>query len=275
MPLKQTLTKLDEVPEALRSYYRQDGDKFVLDLDGGAGGSGGDGESEKLREFRNNNIRLSNEVDALKNSLKGFEGVDADMIKSLKEAREKSQFEEEKELLRKGKIDEVLTRRTQAVVAETEKKILATNKTLEEERNKTKALQSRLAALTVDREVIAAAEKAGLKIRQGASSDVMRRARDIWQIGDDGTMKPVGPDGQPLYSAKTAGQPMTMDEYITSKLAVEGSHLFEAAGGGGAGGGRPAVGGGNVLSSSDPVELGRNMKDIASGKTRVVLRDQG
>ncbi len=56
MPIKFAVAKLEDAPEALRSFYVQQGDKFVLDAEGAV-------PKDKLDEFRTNNIDLQRQLE--------------------------------------------------------------------------------------------------------------------------------------------------------------------------------------------------------------------
>jgi hypothetical protein len=91
MGLKHTITKLEDVPENVRTLYVAQGDKFVLDVDGVV-------PKEKLDEFRNNNIALQQQIDKYK---------DLDPVK-YRELMAIQQKITEKELLDKGEVEKLV-----------------------------------------------------------------------------------------------------------------------------------------------------------------------
>lgn len=269
MSLKHKVGKLEDVDEKFRGLYKQDGATFVLDL-----------ESEdlaKLNEFRDTNTRLTNELKTSKERLDVFAGLDPAAVAEIKAQVERTKADEEKELIRKGKFEEVITRRTAAAGAENERQLKAVQATLEEKDKTIGGLKNRLATLLVDQDVSKAIESAGLKPRQGALADITRRAREVWSVQEDGSLAAFeGGTKNAMYSKVKAGQPITMSEYVLTRLAQEASHLFEGSGGGGASGG--AKGGtqpSGVLTNPDPLAFGRNLKSISEGKTKVDISGAG
>lgn len=269
MPLKASVAKIEDVAEPLRSLYKQSGSQFVLDLDGAE-------DLGKVGEFRENNLRLSREMETMKSQLAAFAGIDPEAVKSLREQAEKAKGEEEKALLKSGKFDEVIARRTAAFRADLDAQIKATNETLKQREETIKALTGRLSSTLVDTDLQKTIDAVGLKARQGAMEDLTRRAREVWRIDEKGNMVAIDPKATgPMYSSEKAGEPITMKEYVTKRLATEAAHLFEASGGGGAQGGQRAGGipSGGYVSVSDPLEVGRHLKEISKGTVKVQMNE--
>ncbi len=269
--LKLKVASAAEIPEAAKTLYKQVGTEFHLDLEGAE-------DLNRLDEFRRTNTDLARKATEYEGKLKQFEGIDPTMLATIREQVEQSKVAEEKELIKKGNFQELITRRTAAANAENERKISAANETLDKERNTNKALKARLASLLVDTDVAKAIEASGLKPRQGALADITRRARENWQVQEDGTLLAVEPGTKnQLFSKEKAGQALTMKEYVTGFLATEAGHLFEASGGGGSsgsrggasGGGIPGPGGVTVLKNPSAAEFGKNLEAIKKGTVRV------
>lgn len=273
MALKLKIPKLDDVPEAVRALYKQQGSEFHLDLDGAD-------ELSRLNEFRTNNTQLAKDLADERARLKSYEGLDPAMVATMREQIEATKAAEEKELLKKGNFNEVVNRRTAAAGLENERKINAANETLASRDKTINSLKGRLAELLVDTDIQRTIEAVGLKPRTGAMADITRRGRDSWQVNEDGTLTPIERGTKNvMYSKEKTGQPMPMKEYVTGVLATEAAHLFEAAGGGGAGGGRAAGGGGvqgggasRVLINPDAATFGKHAKEIQAGTVTVEYR---
>src|SRR5574337_522222 len=106
MGLKYTIAKLEDGEEAVRPLYVQQGDKFVLDVDGVVA-------KEKLDEFRNNNIELQKQIEKYKD-------VDPVKYRELMAIQKKIT---EKELLDKGEVDQLVNLRVAAMRDELEGKL--------------------------------------------------------------------------------------------------------------------------------------------------------
>lgn len=214
MPMKFKIAKLEEVPEAVRSLYRQEGDVFVLDVDGVV-------PKERLDEFRTNNIELSKQLEKLK---------DIDPAK-YRELIELDRRVKEKQLIEAGKVEEVVTMRVEQMRTdfETEKadltgKLAKANKTLE--------------TLMIDNVARDKAIKAG--VMPTAVDDVVLRAKLVYTY-ENGAAVPKDSEGKVIYGkdGKTA---MTMEEWVVG-LRKTAPHLFHGSSGTGAGGGggRPGL----------------------------------
>lgn len=261
--LKFLLDSLDGVDESLHSLYTKTSDgKYKLTVDG----MPDDAETRrKLDAMRDNNRGLHKTVEELQGKLKTFDNVTPEMIEQAQNLANQVQEEEEKKLIKEGKIDELLQRRTTVMRDDFAKQTKQLQDSLEGMKKTNTTLKDQLAAMTVDHEIRRAIDGEGLKPRSaGALEDIIRRARDTWKIGEDGKMGPVDSSGGTRYGAN--GEPLTMKEYVTKDLATSASHLFEGSGGGGAQGGGgtgPAL---RKVNASDPLEFGRHLDDIADGK---------
>lgn len=207
MGLKHTINKLEDVAEGVRALYVQQGDKFVLDVDGVV-------PKEKLDEFRTNNITLQQKLDK-------FKDVDPTKYNELMEIDRKIK---EKELLDAGKVDELVELRTTTMRNEFET----------EKANLTGQLSTanlKLEQLLIDNVVKTAAIKLG--VIPEAVDDVVLRAKGLFRI-EDGNPIPKQ-DGKVLYG-KDGSSPMSVDEWLTG-LKSTAKHLFLSSQGSGAGGG--------------------------------------
>ena len=208
MALKFVVNTLDEVPEANRALYKQVDGKFQLDVDGAV-------DKSKLDEFRNNNNELKAQIDKYKD-------VDPVKYKDLMKIQQKLQ---EKELLEKGEVDQLVELRVKNMREELEGQLTTTKTQLG-------TANASLAVLMIDNQVKGAAIKAG--VQPSAMEDVTLRARQVFQI-ENGQAVPKGPDGKVIYDAK-GEKPITMEDWMVG-LKKSAPHLFIGSFGGGAGGG--------------------------------------
>jgi hypothetical protein len=211
MPIKFAVAKLEDAPEALRSFYVQQGDKFVLDAEGAV-------PKDKLDEFRTNNIDLQRQLEKYKD-------VDPAKYRELLEIDRKIR---EKELLDAGKVDELVELRTSTMreTYETEKTKLTSDLTV---------ANTRLEQLLIDNVVKTSAIKLGVIAE--AVDDVVLRAKTMFRI-ENGQPVPKDADGKVIYG-KDGSSPMSVDEWLTG-LKTSARHLFLGSAGSGAGGGNRA-----------------------------------
>lgn len=244
MSLKAKLKSLDEVPEAVRSLYVEKDGEFALQVEGMVG-------KEKLDEFRTTNIELKKQIEALTEK---FDGVDPELFKEL---NSKAQKERDKKLIDSGKVDEIVNERVTAAKSGFEKE-------LKKAGDENRKLNIQLEGLLIDNAVRDAASKSG--VRAGAVEDVLLRARQVFKVQDG---KAVAFDGdKQLYGA--TGDPLSVSEYISGKLAESAPHLFEQSQGSGS---KKAEGNSNGASGRINRDDGKafldNVADIAAGKKQV------
>lgn len=247
--LKAVLKSLEEVPEALRSLYKQEGDKFVLQAEGLV-------TKEKLDEFRENNIQLKKQIDELSGK---FKDIDPTKYQELLKAQ---QEQGDKKLIDEGKLDELLAQRTERMRQDFEAQTAALKKAAEEGNAKANGYYGQLSTLLIENELTKAAQVAG--IRPSAMEDVILRGRNIFKLEGEKVV-PFGQDGKPVYG-KTGSEYLSIGEWVQS-LSDKAPHLFEASKGGGAGGGKG--GSGLTVSVRDQSALSGNLEKIASGEVRV------
>jgi len=245
MTLKATYAKQEEIPEAHREFYAEKDGKFSLAVEGLVG-------KDKLDEFRNNNVALKKQLEELTEK---FGEIDLDLYNEL---REKAEKERTKKLIAADKVDELVAERVNAAKAGFDKQY----KGLEDEKRK---LSIQLEGLLIDNAVRDAASKSG--VRAGAVDDVLLRARQVFKVVDG---KAVAFDGDKQLFGST-GDPLTVPEYITSKLTEAAPHLFEQSQGSGA---RKAEGNNNPgaagkINRNDSKAFLDNLSDIANGKKQV------
>lgn len=208
MGLKFKVATLAEIPEAVRSMYKQEGSEYVLDVEGAV-------DKTKVDEFRNNNILLQQQLEKLKD-------VDPAKYRELMELDRKVK---EKQLIEAGKVDEAVNLRVESMRTE-----LTTQ--LTEKDTALTIANKQLAILMIDRQVQAEAVRLG--ILPTAMDDILLRARTVYTM-ENGVPVPKSQDGKVIYG-KDGSAPMPMNEWVLS-LKKAAPHLFAGSSGSGAGGG--------------------------------------
>lgn len=223
MALKYRIKKIEDAPEAVRNLYKADGDEFVLDTEGVV-------PKERLDEFRENNIALQKQLDKLK---------DIDPVK-YRELITLQREVEEGQLLKAGKIDEVVNSR-----------VTAMKTALEGERDgfksRAESAEGRLSVLLIDSAIRSEALKLG--VVSTALDDVVLRARTVYKM-KDGAAVPHDDKDQVIFG-RDGKTPMPMTDWLTG-LKKTAPHLFANSQGGGAGGGMRS--GSNDLSKASAVD---------------------
>src|SRR5574337_84483 len=240
MGLKYTIAKLEDVEEAVRPLYVQQGDKFVLDVDGVVA-------KEKLDEFRNNNIELQKQIEKYKD-------VDPVKYRELMAIQKKIT---EKELLDKGEVDQLVNLRVAAMRDELEGKLNVSNTEL------TKA-QGQLHVLLIDNVVKSAAIKLG--VLPEAVEDVVLRAKGVYVV-ENGVPTPKGADGKMIYG-KDGSSPMGVEEWLMN-LKNSARHLFVGSQGSGAGGGRGGPGKMDVTKMTPTEKIAYGLSQGVSSMSRL------
>lgn len=211
MALKAVLKSLDGLEDPIKALYKKEGDEYRLDVEGMV-------PKATLDEFRETNISLKKENDGLKDKLKQFDGVDLAKWKELQATEQKLK---DGELIKAGKIDELITSRLDPIKKEFQSKLDAAQKEKEQ-------LASQLETLQIDDQLTKLATTKGL--RPTAIEDMLARGRRVFRI-KDGKVVALDKDGAQLLTK--SGDPLNMQAWVDS-LATEAPHLFQSSTGGGA-----------------------------------------
>lgn len=233
MPLQLIAETIEGLPEAVAALYTKGDDgKYKLGVEGVPDVTNLQKALRAEREARANAERAA----------KDFEGLDA---KEIRDMLKQMEGNEEAQLLKAGKIDDVISRRTQKLVQENERKL----KEALDQVTVESARAQRLITKVLDGAVTTAASKAGLHPQ--AIEDAMLYARSIFSLDDNGNAVQLGDDGKPLLG-KDGKTPFTPAEWLESMREVK-THWFPATASGG--GARNSTGNPRQdLSKLSPVE---------------------
>lgn len=207
MGLKYKIAALTEVSEAVRTLYKQEGDSYVLDVEGAV-------DRTRLDEFRNNNVLLQQQLE----KLKGIDPVKYNELVDL------DRQVKEKELIKAGDIEGVVNGRVAAMREEWTGRATTAETALAQ-------AHQQLAVLMIDNSVRAEAIKLG--VLPTAIDDVILRARALYQM-ENGVPVPKA-EGKILYG-KDGTTPMPIGDWAVG-LKKTAPHLFQGSSGSGAGGG--------------------------------------
>lgn len=258
----------EEIPQGLEQFYKENNGRWELEVEGMVPSSELKEMNDRLNEFRSNNISLSQK-------LKDFEGkkfLSQEEQDEYDELKKKAEEIQDQNLIDAGKIDELVHSRTERMRADYENKIKAFEKRATKAEEVMSTYQGQLANVLVEAEVSKTLSAQGVSPVKGALSDVIARARGVWQVNEEGKLVALDPAGNPMYG-QDPSSPLTMDEW-SQTVAKEAPYLFmESKGSGGEGSKSGGTKGGDGIlriPRSDQELYNRNIDKIAKGEAVVV-----
>ena len=243
MAIKSIITaeEFDALDDAIKQHYEADGDGYQLVTD--------KSDRDRLAEFRDNNRTLYKENEDLKKR-------QAEIEKTLKDVQGEATARAEKELLSEGKIDELLTQRTEAMRGSYDEQIKAKTDALV-------AAERDLDRYVIENQIRDEAVKAQAKA--GAVDHSIRALRP--QIKRDGaTAFRVDKQGEPIMS-EDGKTPQGINSLIDELKANDG-FLFAESVGSGAAGGVPTNGAAKQRIRRS--EIGKYVDEVAKGEVEIV-----
>lgn len=191
-------------------------------------GEGGGGEDQAaliqkavdaaVAGLKAKNAELLGKNKEFSQKLSEFDGIDPTAVRTI---LSKFASDEEAGLIAKGDIDTVLTKRTERLQADYDKKLRA-----EAERAaKAESKASKLADRTLAGSLRDAALKTGALPE--AMEDIVLRARSLWRLNDEGEPVAVDADGEVILG-KDGKTPLTPQEWAES-LRETAPHLWPKA----------------------------------------------
>lgn len=218
--------------------------------DGADGGSGGNSQGEAPKTYtqadfekavqeavagqvaglKTKNGELIGEKKQLKEQLAQFDGIDPVAVRAM---LQNSADKEEADLIANGKIDEVLSKRTERMKASHDKELAK----LQGELSQANERMTKFADRALSAEV--REQGASLNIHQTAYDDALLRAKAMFDIDDNG--KAVAKDGV----VGKDGKPLTLKEWFEG-MKETAPHWFPAPSGGGS---QSSSGGGSKTMS--------------------------
>lgn len=279
MALKKTYASQSDIPEALRSLYRQDGNRWGLDLDADDGDQDGDGGGDnadanrRLAEFRENNRKMARELESLRQReaelskrVSAYGDTEPDQIQEVLQLLGKLKDHDDAALIKAGRIDEVIAKRVKTKETEWGKQLEAERKQREEAAKRAAALHERAGAMQLQQSLRKKIAEKKYRLLPSAEVDLLLRAGRTFRFGDDLDAEPES----------LSGDYASLDEFVT-KLPEVAPHWFDGGAGGSAGGGAGAGGnkGGRggiqtVKRSEIPHDkLADVLVDAAAGKIKI------
>jgi|JI8StandDraft_1071087.scaffolds.fasta_scaffold156338_1 hypothetical protein len=186
------------------------------------------------------NSELLGSLRTTKDALQKFDGIDPDAVRNI---LKRFTDDDEAKLIANGKIDEVLTKRTERMKADYDKQLAAAQGAAEAASKRAQAFQGRV----LDDSIRAAAAKAG--IHQHAIDDALFRGRAMFSLDEQGAAVAMGDDGRPVLG-KDGKSPFSPLEWLEG-MKEKAPHWFPAtaSGSGASGSGGAGVGGKTMTRS--------------------------
>jgi len=192
-----------------------------------------DGIDAKIEEavtgLKSKNTELLDEKKKIAETLKHFDNIDAD------KARDALQFLEENadaQLLKDGKIEELLEKRTSKLTSDHEARLLELATELTDSQTKGNNFENLYKNKMIEDSLREAA--VGGKVRAEAISDILLRGRDIFSLAEDGSVEARGADGKLL---KTGDEKVLTPTNYIEGLKKTSPHYWPISEGAGATGG--------------------------------------
>ena len=235
--------ELDQMPEALREFYVESSESGKFDL--------ATDQSDRIREFRENNITLTQQV----------REREADLQKAKSEldgAKGEVQKRFEKELLSEGKIDELLAQRTEAMRQSYEEKLGEITRSHSE-------AEKTLDVHIVENQIRDAAIKAQAK-NDRAGDHIIRAVRP--HVQRDGTQA-VRVDGSGNTVMAEDGKTPQGILDLVAEMKISDAFLFAESSGSGANGGG-VTNSGTGKQRIRRSEIGKYINEVAAGEVEIV-----
>lgn len=233
MALATVVDSLDAVSEAHRALYVADGAKFRLDVEGAD-------DTAALRiELATTKREAAERRKTVKELEEKFAGIDPEKVKAM---MSKLDQDGEQALIAAGKIDEVISKRSEKLRADLQKQLDdAHGKTLAAEA-RTKQYSQRVLDDRIKDAVIGKVHVHAIK-----NGDVMRAARELFTLDDNGDAVQLDSDGKPVLG-KDGKTPFSPVEWIESMVEIAPHWFPNGASGGGAGTNGSGSGGGKTMT---------------------------
>lgn len=200
------------------------------------------------------NDELLGKLKTATDGLSAFDGLDPVAMKTMMSSFDQS---EEAKLIAEGKMDEVITKRTDRLKGDYEDKLKQLSTELEAAKGTSSKYQDRLQQNAIDNTVREAAIKS--KVLPEALADVLRRAGDIFTLNDDGQLEARGKDGQLL---KTSDEFLVTPERFIEGLRTTAPYYWPASESSGAHGNE-----GKGYTDGDSMQ---KLNDLATGNNGVI-----
>lgn len=211
------------------------------------------GLKAKNAELLDEKKKEKQKADDLAKKLEAFGDLDAGKVAEL---IKKLGDDEEAKLLKDGKLDEVIAKRTERIIGKFDKAAKDAEDKAKASDEKATKYESAWKSERLDNQI--ARKVSGLA--DGALPKVQRDAREFFDVNEEGEV--VTKEGAPLGPG---GKPLTLDNYGDYLLDTS-PFYFPPSGGAGGQGGQGRKGKTQVIDANDKEAFANNLEKIASGE---------
>lgn len=242
MGLEDVVEKLEAVPEQFRTLYVEKDGKFLLDM---ARITDTTNLKKSLESEREAKKRIENEKRDLE---KSFEGINP---KTVKEMMARLDNDEEGRLMKEGKLDELVNKRTERnterLRQDFEKKLGDKDGEIQQKAQVVTKLQRRALGSVLTTTFL------DLGVHKDALEDVLLNAlNEHWTVNEDGEAVMLDKDGD-VVLGKDGKSPLQLTEWGESKRATK-KHWWPAGNAGGGAAGSHGAKGQRDLSGLSPTD---------------------
>src|SRR4030067_257403 len=235
MALALVVAKMENIAEAHRALYVEKDGQFRLDVDGIEDTTGLKSALQAERKL------LKDAKDAARALEEKFAGLDPAKVREMMSKRDQ---EGEAALIAAGKIDEVIAKRSEKLRVELQRQVDEANGSVKLANDRTSKYSQRVLDDRIKDAVLGKVHIHAIK-----NGDVMRAAREIFVLDDEGNAVQLDSDGKAVLG-KDGKTPFSPAEWIESMEEVA-PHWFPSKGsGGGAGGSGSGGAGGKTMKRS-------------------------
>jgi hypothetical protein len=231
-----TYPSLSEVPETLRDSAKEVDGVYTVKV----------APADKITEFRENNVKLSQERDALEGKVTEYEQVTGvsleelskgklkDFAKTLESLRDTKAKVEAGSLVENTSLEEAAAARVTEVTASMKAQIAEQAREKDAWREKAQKAEAATNQMRVENSIRLAASDPDVAMLDRAVGLVLPDAFKVFRVEDSGKLTPKTVDGTVIYGSDGV-TPMTVKEWLL-KQRDDNDFLFKGSKGGGASG---------------------------------------
>ena len=232
-----TYATLSEVPDTLRDSAKEGDDgKYHVKV----------APAGRLQEFRENNVKLSQERDDLVNKVTKYEQVTGvsleqltsgkleDFAKTLEKLRDTSKRVADGALVENTSLEEAAAARVTEVTNNLKGQLAEMARDRDAQKERAKAADDRANQMSVENSIRLAASDPDVAMLDKAVNLVLPAAYKVFRVEDNGKLMPKTNDGTIIYGSDGV-TPMSVKEWLL-KQRDDNDFLFKGSKGGGASG---------------------------------------